>query len=78
MTARPPRQPRPAVMLTVAQAADRLGFDDPRQVYYYISAGLLAAVRYPPRNGRGGGPLRIEETAVDAFIAGHRQEARAS
>ena len=77
MTARAPRQPRPAVMLTVAQAAERLGVD-PRQVYHYIAAGLLAAVRYPTRHGRPGGPLRIEETAVDAFIAGHRQEARAS
>jgi len=62
-------------MLTVAQAAERLGFDDPRQVYHYISAGLLAAVRYPTRNGGPNGPLRIAETDLDAFIAAHRQAA---
>ena len=74
MTARPPRAaPRP-VMLTVAQAADRLGVD-PRQVYHYAAAGLLTAVRYPTRNGQRNGPLRIEEAAVDAFIAQHRQAA---
>lgn len=76
MTARPPRAPRPA-MLTVAQAAERLGFDDPRQVYHYIAAGLLTAVRYPTRDGRPGGPLRIEESAVEAFIKEHRQAATA-
>jgi len=63
-------------MLKVAETADRLGVD-PREVYHYISAGLLAAVRYPTRTGQPGGPLRVEEAAVDAFIAEHRQEATA-
>ena len=76
MTARPPRQPRPAVMLTVAQAADRLGVD-PRQVYHWAAAGLIACVRYPTRHGQRAGPLRIEAAAVDAFIAEHRQAATA-
>jgi len=62
-------------MLTVAQAADRLGFDNYRQVYPYLHSGLLPHVRYPnPRTGRPG-PIRIAETDVDAFIAAHRQAA---
>ena len=71
MTARPPRAAK-AAMLTVAQAAGRLGVD-PREVYHWISAGLLPAVRYPTRNGGGGGPVRVAETDVDAFIAAHRR-----
>lgn len=77
MTARAPRQPRPAVMLTVAEAAERLGVD-PRQVYHWAAAGLIACVRYPTRHGDPDGPVRIEAAAVEAFIAAHRQETRAS
>lgn len=73
MTARPARAKR-AAMLTVAQAAERLGFDDYRQVYPYLHAGLLPYTRYPsPRNGGKPGPIRIAETDVDAFIKEHRR-----
>jgi predicted site-specific integrase-resolvase len=73
------KSPRPAAepMLTAAQAATRLGVD-PRQVYHYIAAGLIApVVRLPTRNGDPDGPLRIEESVVEAFIAAHRQPATA-
>ena len=60
--------------LTVAQAADRLGVHR-NHVYQWISAGLIASVRYPSRNGGPGGPLRIEEAEIERFLARHRQEA---
>ena len=73
MTARPPKTPRPP-LLTAAQAADILGVD-PRQIYHWINAGILAAVRYPTRNGDPNGPVRIEPADVEAFRDRHRQEA---
>lgn len=60
--------------LTVAEAAERLGVHR-THVYHWIAAGLIATVRYPTRNGDPDGPLRIEEPAVEAFIADHRQPA---
>lgn len=69
------RQAAPAPpLLTVAQAAARLGVDR-TEVYHWIRSGLIASVRYPTRDGAADGPLRIEETAVEAFIAAHRQPA---
>lgn len=73
MTARPPRQPRPP-MLTVAQAADELGVD-PRQVYHWIAAQLLACVRYPTRSGEANGPMRIAPADVEAFKKRYYQPA---
>lgn len=61
-------------MLTAAQAAGRLGVD-PRQVYHWIAAGLLAVERYPTRTGEPNGPIRIDPAEVDAFRARYRQPA---
>ena len=69
MTARPPRAPQPA-MLTVAQAADRLGIHR-QQVYAYIYNGLLRATQYPTRTGKPNGPLRIDPADVERFIQAH-------
>ena len=73
MTARPAKAPRPP-MLTVAQAADMLGVD-PRQIYHWISAGLLACTRYPTRDGGPNGPIKLEPADVEAFRNRYRQEA---
>ena len=73
MTARPPKTPRPP-LLTVAQAADILGVD-PRQIYHWISQGVLGCTRYPTRNGDPGGPVRLEPADVEDFRTRYRQQA---
>lgn len=72
MTARQHRAPP----LTVAEAAAQLGVDT-RQVYHWISAGLLGCTQYPTRVGEPNGKKMVDQADVDAFRARYRQAATA-
>ncbi|MFO0845494.1 MAG: helix-turn-helix domain-containing protein [Gemmataceae bacterium] len=60
-------------MLTVAQAAERIGVSD-SLIYEWCGAGLLPHYRF----GRPGkrGKVMIEEADLDRFLAACRHEAR--
>jgi excisionase family DNA binding protein len=58
-------------MLTVKQAAERLGVSD-SLVYEWCAAGALPHFRIG-RNGKRG-KILIAEAELDAFMAAHRQE----
>ena len=73
VTRRPPPTPPPR-LITVAAAATALSLDR-GQVYRLIQAGHLTAVRIPSRTGHGDGTWRIEQAAIDAFIAANRIDA---
>jgi excisionase family DNA binding protein len=60
-------------MLTVRQAAERLGISD-SLVYEWCAEGLLPHYRFGGRGRRG--RILIEETELEAFLANCRQERR--
>lgn len=69
-----PRLPARPALLTVAEAARYLSWDE-REVRRNVNNGRIASVRLPSRTGNGAGPIRIEQAALDQFIKDCRQPA---
>jgi excisionase family DNA binding protein len=60
-------------MLTSKQAAEKIGVSD-SLIYEWCAAGVLPHYRFGRKGRRG--TIRIDESELEAFLAGCRREAR--